>query len=325
MTRLEPPPRPGSGLPAIGPCLSPETTTPRRHRAPRARLPAPPPLLLCKCNASASANPRAGWRRHVARSFLSLCASLSFLGRHLVLTACWAAEDPPDSGKTFPAPVGTAPPARPLHPLPLPPPGVGRAGRRGSSVPSRPRLPRWAVAGPQAPAVPRGEDGGGGERGLAPGRGVVGSGLGRVGPDSPLGPRCPGRVGLPWLPRDGASIPSRSPGLWGWPGSRPESLLPPPRWRPWPCGDPPGGAGASRCPRSPAGAPSPPLCRFAGTMQMRRGFPPSFRGSPVTYWGRTAKCFPCVGRLEVFFHPLRIFQVFQPLKVPPDPLEVPLD
>lgn len=43
------------------------------------------------------ANPRARWRRHVARSFLSLCASLSFFGRHLVLTACWAAEEPPDS------------------------------------------------------------------------------------------------------------------------------------------------------------------------------------------------------------------------------------
>lgn len=68
--------------------------------APRARAaPAPAALQIPSAPPPIRGWGRAAERRHVARSFLSLCGALSFLGRHLVLTACWAAEGPPDLGE----------------------------------------------------------------------------------------------------------------------------------------------------------------------------------------------------------------------------------
>lgn len=279
------------------------------QEAPRACLPAPPPtsprapaamqMLFC-----GAANPRAGWRRHVARSFLSLCTSLSFLGRHLVLTACWAAGDPPRSGETFSAPVGTAPPVRPtpIPPFPCRLPGRGGAPHRGSWAPFRPHSPRWAVAGPRPPAVLRGEDGGA--------RPCAGARCGGVCPGPSGGPRLSPRTAVPRAggvalgPEGWGLNPLPLPVPWGWPVSRPAG--------PSPLCRRPGAVPvrvvivpAALGPRSPAGSPVS-FRRFPSTTVNAEVVSPSFGRSLMISWGRAAKCCLCVGRLEVLFHPLQI-------------------
>lgn len=233
----------------------------------------------------------------MARSFLSLCASLSFLGRHLVLTACWAAEDPPGSGEIFPAPADTAPPARP--PLPLLPPGVGRAGRCGSSAPSRPvpspsaALGRGGAAG--AGRSPRRGRGSEAERRHAVWRGLPWLRWATTLPwdrGAPAGRACSGSRGTGPL-----SPPApRALGAVSEPPCRPESLLPPPWPSPSPRGNAPGGAGASLGPLLPAGAPSFPSLSLPRHNTNAVVVSHSFTGSLMT-WGRAAKCLPCVGRL----------------------------
>lgn len=113
-----PPCQPRSGL------QLPACTAARARAAPAPAamqiLSAPPPIRGWG---------RAAECRHVARSFLSLCGALSFLGRHLVLTACWAAEGPPNSGEN----------------ASRPPPAHSREGSGGPAVqrraPSRSREP----------------------------------------------------------------------------------------------------------------------------------------------------------------------------------------
>lgn len=77
-------------------------------------------------------------RRHVAWRFLSLCASLSFLGRHLVLAACWqrGLRRAQVRGPRFPCPGVSVSRYRRI------PAGLSRAGRRGSLI-----LSPWAVLG----------------------------------------------------------------------------------------------------------------------------------------------------------------------------------
>lgn len=74
----------------------------------------------------------------MAWRFLSLCASLSFLGRHLVLAACWqrGLRRAQVRGPRFPCPGVSVSRYRRI------PAGLSRAGRRGSLI-----LSPWAVLG----------------------------------------------------------------------------------------------------------------------------------------------------------------------------------
>lgn len=135
VTRLEEP-RPGFGSQDTAPCPgAPATPVPWRLQLPGGSA-RPAPLYVN--GVGVAANPPAGWRRHVARRFLSLCASLSFLGRHLVLAACWY------RGLRRAQVRGPAVPASQcvrvvVSPLPA---ALRWARYRGSSV-----LPPWAVLG----------------------------------------------------------------------------------------------------------------------------------------------------------------------------------
>lgn len=176
----------------IRPRQPPETTTPRRHRASRAHRPAPSSLLLCKYDSAAPPiRGRPGavtWRE---ASFL--CAPL-FPSLAAILFSPRVGLRRIRRAQVRPSPRPSAPLCRhgPLFPCCLLAwGGWGVAVARRRSVPVRRAGPWWGRGRRSFPEERTRE------RGRAPGRGVLGSALARVAGDSPVGPRCPGRAGLP--------------------------------------------------------------------------------------------------------------------------------
>lgn len=163
----------------------------------------------------------------MAWRFLSLCASLSFLGRHLVLAACWqrGLRRAQVRGPRFPCPGVSVSRYRRI------PAGLSRAGRRGSLI-----LSPWAVLG-RSPRRGRASDPL--VRGLpwlAGPRLSRGAAVTRAWRDEPCSPPAPRALGCP--------------------PSRPEPLLRRPAGSLSPCSHPRLAPGRSR-----HKAQTPPSCR----------------------------------------------------------------